>query len=450
MAQAQTEPRLRVAVVGAGISGLVTALCLARHNDIEVTIYESVARLAVVGAGIGFWPRIREILKELDIDDMLVKSAGAAAPTSKGTNYVCRKSDQPEGYVFYTIRTGGQLRLHRADFQKALVSRLEEVGGAKVICSKRLVSYEDVAGAPVELAFEDGTKATCDLLIGADGIKSRVRLAMMDKLAADARDAAEADMFRQSAKLVWSGFVAYRVMLPAEKLRERAPNHSLLKDCMLYTGANNNCIIGYTIQDGAQINIVIWTSNLAQEHGQFSGEWMGKAAKSEFAHLFQGWESEVEVLLDCFEDDTLRWAIHVTKPTGLPTYTHGRAALLGDAAHAMLAWQGSGAGQAVEDAWVLSHLIKDPRITRETLPAALRVYDDVRRPFDINVQERSRVDGHLFVLNQDWLNFGGSDEKDLLVRCGEGIQRDWEWLWTTSTKDMVRESLEMLEKELEA
>ncbi|KAL1750901.1 hypothetical protein FB107DRAFT_294272 [Schizophyllum commune] len=410
------QPRLRVAIVGAGIGGL--ALCLSKHNDIEVTVYESAHRLAELGAGIGFWPRSREILKALDLEDTLLKTAGTTASGSEDTNYVCRKGDKPEGHT-------------------ALVERLKLVGGPTPIRSKQLVSYTDTTGAPVQLAFEDGTEATCDLLVGADGIESRVRVAMIEQLAEETNDAAEAQMLRESAKLVWSGYILYRCMLLAEKLRQRDPEHCLLSSSM-YTGSNNNCIIGYTIQGGEKVNIVVWTSHLAHENGRYdSGDWMGKGRKSDFEHLFQGWEPEVQTLLDCFDEDPLRWVVHVTKPAGLPTYTHGRAVIIGDAAHIILAFQGSGAGQAIGDAWILSNLVSESRVTRETLPVAL------------HAQELAQVDGHLMVLSYKGMpGFENLDEETAIARCGGTIQRDWEWLWRTSTKGIIQESLDRLCKEL--
>ena len=118
---------------------------------------------------------------------------------------------------------------------------------------------------PISLRFEDDTVATCDVLIGADGLKSRVRVGMMERMvsevtrqaagpagaegevgravAAGGREDARAgscegrpagtEALAAAAQPVWSGFVAYRVLISADKLRERAPEHSLLSNPML-------------------------------------------------------------------------------------------------------------------------------------------------------------------------------------------------------------------------
>jgi salicylate hydroxylase len=65
--------------------------------------------------------------------------------------------------------------------------------------------------------------------------------------------------------------------------------------------------------------------------------------------------------------------------TDAPTYCKGPAVIIGDAAHAMTPWQGSGAGQAIEDAMVLHALLGEVKEARQ-LDAAFKAYDQVRRP----------------------------------------------------------------------
>ena len=76
--------------------------------------------------------------------------------------------------------------------------------------NKRLVSYEDSAPEPVKLHFADGSSATCDILIGADGIKSAVRECMFSDLASKALDETQAADYRRCMKPTWSGIIAYR------------------------------------------------------------------------------------------------------------------------------------------------------------------------------------------------------------------------------------------------
>ncbi|KAI4519153.1 hypothetical protein K525DRAFT_249758 [Schizophyllum commune Loenen D] len=386
----------------------------------DITVFEGASRLAEVGAGIGFLPN---------------------------TTFICRMSDQDGGHHF---------EYHTSERS----------------------SYDH----PISLRFEDGAVATCDVLIDADGLLSRACVVMMERMVSEAvgqadesatrshearaaglsgrvtsgpcegvvrkvAGQADVDALVAASQSVWSGFVAYRVLISAgKKLRERAPQHSLLSNPMLYFG-KNACIVGYSIQNGACPNVIFFTFDSAQEHGVYPGEWMRKAAKAEFAGAFKRWEPEVQAMLDCV-DGVLRWAVHTTKPPGLPTFVHGRTAL-GDAAHSMTPFQGSGAGQAIEDAWLLAHLLGDPSVTRDTIPEALRVYDAARRPVAQDVQERSRVNGHLLALNYRGIDFDalqGEAQRAALIELGEPMQRDWEWAWSTSTDGIVHDSLEILRK----
>lgn len=84
------------------------------------------------------------------------------------------------------------------------------------------------------------------------------------------------------------------------------------------------------------------------------------------------------------EKDQIQWALHeALSPT---TWRQGRITLLGDAAHASLPHNGSGASMAIEDAYVLSRLLAMPQCTKENVEQFLQVYEDVRRPRGLRQQ----------------------------------------------------------------
>lgn len=99
---------------------------------------------------------------------------------------------------------------------------------------KRLQSYVQPAdaAAPIELQFQDGTTATCDILVGADGVRSAVRSAMYSQLA-DAALAAgkteeEAARLRAYGDAVFSGYIAYRTLIRKDTLSSEAAAHRAL------------------------------------------------------------------------------------------------------------------------------------------------------------------------------------------------------------------------------
>ena len=112
---------------------------------------------------------------------------------------------------------------HRADLQKLLARHLRAYD--RIQYAKRLASYTEPASSrdPVVLKFQDGTQATCDVLVGCDGVHSAVRRTMYADLAneAEARgDSEEAARFKALNDPVWSGTVAYRGLVPTSELAE--------------------------------------------------------------------------------------------------------------------------------------------------------------------------------------------------------------------------------------
>lgn len=134
----------------------------------------------------------------------------------------------------------GMITFHRLDFQTILLEHLSATS-CRTHTSKHLASYSTTlhstsSASSVHLHFQDGTTATCDLLIGADGIKSVVRENMLRAFAAHAQSdgrTQEAEASLSSIDPVWSGVSIYKTTFPSENLSQKLPGHRALQDPMI-------------------------------------------------------------------------------------------------------------------------------------------------------------------------------------------------------------------------
>lgn len=123
--------------------------------------------------------------------------------------------------------------LHRAEFHKVLLDRLSS--RCRTFPSKRLESYVQQAGAPIVLRFQDGSTTTCDILIGADGLKSAVRKTMFNEASLWAESQhrnADAAQLRSLSEPRFSGVLSYRALIPAAKLSSVSPQHRVLSSAV--------------------------------------------------------------------------------------------------------------------------------------------------------------------------------------------------------------------------
>jgi salicylate hydroxylase len=118
------------------------------------------------------------------------------------------------------------LGFHRAEFHGMLLNKLPS--HCRTFPSKRLESYTQRPGGPIELRFHDGSTATCDILVGADGIKSVVRKRMFQEAALEAESQhrnADAAALRNLSETRFSGILSYRTLIPAARLSSISPQH---------------------------------------------------------------------------------------------------------------------------------------------------------------------------------------------------------------------------------
>ncbi|KAG1737520.1 uncharacterized protein EDB91DRAFT_1249644 [Suillus paluster] len=254
------------------------------------------------------------------------------------------------------------------------------------------------------LHFADGSTAPTDMLVGADGIRSSIRHYIDPS---------------------WTGTLVYRTVFPAEKLFKMDPNNVALKNSIFFCGKGKH-IVSYPVSQGTQINITAYVSDDQKAGTHFEGRWVSDVSLEEVEKAYEDFEPGVKSLLKCSENPS-RWALHVVNE--LPLSTCDRVALIGDASHAMTPHFGAGASQAMEDAFVLGRLLAHPLTTLDNVPAALKVYQDVRLPFAQFVARESERTGYMFDFRLPGYYDGTerSNEREEMDILKERLTGQWGW-----------------------
>lgn len=405
-----TSPQsvLQVGIVGGGIAGVALALDLCRHPHLEVTLFEAAPAFGEVGAGVSFGANAVRAIEGLGIGAPYERIADRTPQPWQDIWFEWRRGVDA-GYLGASVADGvGQSSVHRADFLEALAKQLPD---AIARFDKRAVSVRET-GDRVCVQFTDGTDYECDLLIAADGIKSSLRDYVLEGL---------------GLPLVaprFSGTCAYRGMIDSEQLREayRAAgiDEHLINVPQMYLGLDAH-ILTFPVKQGRLINVVAFVSDRSEPNPVWPQDtpWVKTTSQAHMLEAFAHWGDAVRVLLECIPAPTL-WALHELDE--LAGYTHGRVGLIGDAAHAMLPHQGAGAGQGLEDAWLLARLLGDPRVLDSNPQNVLQVYDEIRRPRACRVQRTSWEAGELYEFRDPKVE----DQESLLSTT---LASRFDWLW---------------------
>lgn len=419
MSISSSTPKFRVAICGAGIGGLVLAITTGKFagRDIHIDLYEAHDALTTAGAGISISRRTVEVMVELGFYEKI-------SHPSSSYGLRLRKSNALKGgfewfhYISKTFRRNSTM--HRKDLVDILKQSIPS--SCTIHFNKRLTKYEKQSPGSLILCFADDSTSTADVLVGADGVHSSVRKTFFETVGPGTVDP---NKIRHYSDPSWTGTLVYRSVFPAEKLSKLDPSNVALKDFIIFCGKGKH-IVSYPVLQGTQINVAAYASDEQKAGTPFEGHWVSDVSLEEVEEAYQDFEPDAKRLLNCFEKPS-RWALHVVNE--LPSFTCDRVALIGDAAHAMTPYCGAGAGQAIEDAFVLGRLLAHPLTTLDNVPVALKAYQGVRLPFSQFVARESKRAGKMYNFCAPGY-YDGTDrgnEREEMEILKEKIIDQWDW-----------------------
>jgi salicylate hydroxylase len=381
----------KIAIAGAGIGGLAAACCLLKAGH-DVEVFEQAPELGEIGAGIQLSANPMHVLNDLGLGEAI-----AACSVRPGA-YVFRLHDTGEVIGQFPLAkeheaTNGAPynQLHRADLHNLLVAKVKSLKSNVVRLNSRVTGFVE-SDDRVVVNLSDGSKATADILVGADGVKSAIRAQIAGAGSAS-----------------YTGDAAWRLIVPAERLPANLMGHVM----SVWMGPGRHAVC-YYLRGGRLLNFVglVETDEVSEESWTAKYPW--ETLKADFA----GWHEDIQTVIDQADRDMcFRWSLFYRPP--IEKWSTRRVTMLGDAVHATLPYLAQGAAMAIEDGAVLTRALA----STDSVPDALQLY------------ERNRIERTSRIVSGSGANrtlFHMSDQAALrqaFANRDEGKARN-EWLYS--------------------
>jgi 2-polyprenyl-6-methoxyphenol hydroxylase-like FAD-dependent oxidoreductase len=359
-----TKPR--ILIIGAGIGGLATAIAL-QQAGFEAAIYENASALRGIGAGISLWSNATAVLEKLGLLDEAV---------SKSAVFNSVKILNERGELLLQTNIGNYptpaICIHRADLIDLL---RHNCAHGTIHLDKNFERFEQTETS-VTAFFEDGTSAAGDILIGADGIHSRVRA-----------------QIKGDAKPVYRGYTVWRstVEFDAAGLDVDSPSETF--------GAGKR--VGL-VPIGK--NRFYWYATNNQPENSIL---QSIERKTQLLDFFHDWHAPIpQIIAATNAEDILQNDCYDRLPEH--GWSTGRVCLIGDAAHPTTPNLGQGGCMALEDAIVLTKCLQNSPAASE----AFREFEALRFARTKFIIERSLLLGRV----GQWQNLLAVFLRDTLTR----------------------------------
>lgn len=362
-----------VTVLGAGIAGLAVARAFALRGA-TVTVLEQAEAIREAGAGIQISPNGARVISALGLreafEEASLSSQAAELLNGETGNRVAwlpvgakpskQGAEAPAGYRL----------IHRARLIDLLAQGAREAG-VRIRLLQR-VKEVDLSGARPKVVMATGSELETDLLIGADGLHSRTRIAL---------NGAQAPFFTQQ--------ICWRAIIPdteADIEAEAATPPRAVAQVFMGDGRH---LVSYPLKGGLRNIVAVEERNrwVEENYALSDDPARLREAFKTFCPKVQGWLAQVEapMLWGLFRHEV---AAHWGR--ALP---QGAVAILGDAAHPTLPFLAQGASMGLEDAWVLADLF-----ARAEPEEAIRLYEAARRPRCAKIVEAANANARNYHL----------------------------------------------------
>ncbi|KAF2164138.1 hypothetical protein M409DRAFT_25485 [Zasmidium cellare ATCC 36951] len=399
--------RLKVAIVGAGVGGLATAVALRRDGH-EVHVYEDAPALSELGAGIQVPPNSLTIMHKWGVEEAI--KAKSVEPKNlwwkrwqdgkviAKTRY---KPDFEENFgVPYRV-------IHRAHLHEALHDKAVDLG-VRIHLGHTVASYDPERPS---IRFTNGKEVVPDLLVAGDGLKSTARQVITG----------------ERIPLRSHGFAAYRACVPVEEMRK---NRLIAKNMDFERDQSH--VMSYPIKGGEDWNLVI---TVPEQKEPCHWDDYSRQSLSIMRSFYAGWDPTLIEILKLVKT-TFKWPVQDIPQLDSWTSPSKKMLILGDAAHAMLPSMAAGASIAIEDAYALAQALRLIQ-SRHQLPDAIATWESVRIPRYGDAG--SQLSTYVYATSRGRTtaesegSIDGSGAVGVFVRSGGGGQvglgEGWRWRW---------------------
>ncbi|KAI2822325.1 hypothetical protein CBS63078_9787 [Aspergillus niger] len=346
------DSHLDIIVVGAGLSGLATAISCAMSGH-TVTVLEQAKELAEVGAGLQITPNASRLFSHWKLPEKLWTDA--AEPTSLTVHRYTGEVLAHEESFDRNIRSKYSapfIDLHRVDLQQALYARAKELGVTFHLDERvNTIDFDTTTVTTLK-----GRTVSGDLIVAADGLWSRCR---------------ECYCGRKDDPIP-TGDLAYRIVLTADQISDPDLKAWVENPTVHFWIGPGAHAVGYSLRGGKMMNIVLLVpDDLPPGVSRQTG------SLEEMMRLFVGWDPVLTRFLG-YVNGVDKWKL--MHHAEMESWINDKSNLvfIGDACHPMLPYLAQGANSSLEDGAVLGGLLGHMK-HKSDLPAILRIYEKLRK-----------------------------------------------------------------------